>query len=56
MGTLYVTCLLIAAIGTFTRAKMTKFDRNMDIFNEMKLMVIMYHMMCFSGLVPDPED
>ena len=37
-------------------AKSAKFDRGMDMFNEIKLIVIMYHMACFSGLVPNPED
>ena len=56
MGALYVSCLIVAACGAFIDAKVRRFDRMMDMFNEVKLIVIMYHMMCFSSLVPDPVD
>lgn len=55
MGALYATSLIVAASQAYTLARDTKFDRAMEIFNEVKLIVIMYHMMYFSDLGPDPE-
>ena len=52
---LYISCLFIASAGAFIRTKESAFDRAMEMFNEVKLIVIMYHMMFFSEFGPEPE-
>ena len=52
---LFISCLCIAAAGAFIRTKESAFDRAMEMFNEVKLIVIMYHMMFFSEFGPEPE-
>ena len=42
--------LIIAA--TITKARNTNFDRRMDIFNESKLILLMYHMIMFTAFIP----
>jgi len=50
-----MTSISMIIAGGFINARNAKFDRNMDTFNEAKLIVIMYHMMLFTDLLPDPE-
>lgn len=45
---------LIVGLG-YIDVRTSKFDRMMDIFNEAKLIVIMYHMILFTDFLPDPE-
>ena len=45
---------LIITIG-YARARKTKSETMLDIFNELKLILIMYHVMLFTPLVPDSE-
>ena len=56
MASLYISCLIIASAGAYIRTKESAFDRAMEMFNEIKLIVIMYHLMYFSDMGPEPED
>ena len=48
-----LSCLaMIVTIG-YTKARLTNFDRRMDLFNEIKMLIITYHIMLFSPFVPD---
>ena len=53
--TFFYTCQAMIAIGSFTNARNCSFDRRMDIFNEIKLILILYHMMTFSELGPNEK-
>mmetsp|Transcript_18400 Transcript_18400/g.24681 ORF Transcript_18400/g.24681 Transcript_18400/m.24681 type:complete len:115 (-) Transcript_18400:967-1311(-) len=53
-----VTCLLTTATMALAAANMTSvrtstFDRRMDIFNEAKVILLIYHMILFSPFVQD---
>ena len=37
------------------RSLATRFDNQNEIFNECMIMIVMYHMLCFSDNVPDPQ-
>ena len=39
----------------YTQARNTAFDRRMDVFNEAKILILMYHMIIFTEFVDDPE-
>ena len=39
----------------FLRTRQVRASNLMDRFNEAKLIVIMYHIICFTQFVPDPE-
>ena len=45
---------MIIANGHIT-VKKSSFDQKMEAFNEVKLIVIMYHMLTFTQAGPDPE-
>ena len=55
MFTLYMQSIMIIIAGGYIKIRKTNFDRNMDTYNEVKLIFIMYHMMLFTDFVPDPE-
>mmetsp|Transcript_13181 Transcript_13181/g.17922 ORF Transcript_13181/g.17922 Transcript_13181/m.17922 type:complete len:291 (+) Transcript_13181:2003-2875(+) len=55
MLTLFMLSILLIIVGGWTNARKDRFDRNMDMFNECKLIYIMYHMMLFTDFVPQPE-
>ena len=50
---MYMTSFSMMVIATYTQARSTSFTRKMDIFNEVKIIFLMYHMICFTPLVPD---
>ena len=47
--------IVIMITAGYTRARLSTFDRKMDIFNEIKLLMVTYHIMMFTPFVPDPE-
>ena len=49
-----MTSVIILITNGYIRAREKKFDQKMDAFNEVKLMIIMYHMMCFTLFIADP--
>ena len=51
--TLTSTALII--IAGFTNPQKTTYERRMERFNEVKLIFIMYHIICFTDFLPDPE-
>lgn len=51
---LYMSSIAIIIGASFLNARNSSFDQRMDIFNEVKLIIIMYHMMLFTDFVPDP--
>ena len=52
MTTLYVTSMVMLGAVGLTRARNSKFDRAMDIFNEARLLILTYHVMLFTDYVP----
>ena len=55
MITLFLTSTALIISAGYFRTRNTSYDRIMDIFNETKLMVIMYHLMLFTMYVPEIE-
>ena len=53
-GLLYTSTAMMVTIG-YSNARRTAFDRRMDHFNEIKLIVVTYHVMMFTGFVPNAE-
>lgn len=54
MSLFYTSIGLIIIAGSL-HVRISKFDKHMDIFNEYKLIVIMYHLMLFNEFVPSLE-
>ena len=46
---------ILTVNGHVERARTKSFDQKMDAFNEVKLILIMYHLILFTTFVPDPE-
>ena len=40
---------------SYCQARNSAFDRRMDLFNEMKIILIMYHIVTFTAMVDDAE-
>ena len=55
MFVLYMSSVMIIIATGFINVRTSSFDRKMDIFNEVKLIFVMYHMMLFTDFLPDPE-
>lgn len=55
MSILFNTSIFLIMIGGHINARKNKYDRNMDLFNEIKLIFIMYHMMLFTMFVSDVD-
>ena len=55
MLVLFMTSIFCIIINGYCDARNTKFRKNMDAFNEMILIVLMYHLLLFTIFVPDPE-
>ena len=55
MFVLYMTCVGMIIIGGHIRVRTTRFAKGMGYFNEMKLILIMYHLMLFTDFVPAIE-
>ena len=55
MFVLYMSCVAIIIAAGSIKARKKRFDQRMDVFNEVKLIVIMYHMMLFTMFIPDAE-
>jgi len=53
--TLYSCSIALTIAAGYTNARLTKFDQRMDIFNEVKLIVLMYHVVLFTAFVPEPK-
>ena len=51
---MYSSTAMMVTIG-YSRARKNTFDRRMDLFNEIKLMIIAYHIMLFTAFVPDSK-
>ena len=56
MGCLYLTSTALTIAACYTNARVRAFDKFMDVFNEAKLIVIMYHLMHFTMYVPPESD
>jgi len=54
MFAVFFNSTLLIIIAGHIKARQTKFDSKMDLFNEVKLIIIMYNLMLFSLLVHDP--
>lgn len=52
---LTMSSIFIIIANGHIKAKTSKFDQRMEAFNEVKLLLLMYHMLCFTELGPDPE-
>ena len=52
---LFMLSVLIVISAGFIDSRINKQDRNTDIFNEIKLVLIMYHMIVFTDFVPEIE-
>ena len=48
------TTLSFMVIICFIRARISRYDRMIDIFNQAKLLLLLYHIIVFSSLVGDP--
>ena len=55
MFMLYMTSVCIIISAGHIKVRVSAFDRNMDLFNEMKLIWLMYHLMLFTMFVPEVE-
>ena len=56
MGTLYLTSTALTIAACHTNARIRAFDTFMDVFNEAKLIVIMYHLMHFTMYCPPDSE
>ena len=54
MFAVFFNSTLLVIIAGHIKSRRTKFDSRMDMFNEVKLIIIMYNLMLFSLLVQDP--
>jgi len=50
-----LTSVVLISTANLTKARDSNFDRRMDIFNEVKLIFLMYHMILFTEFVHDFE-
>lgn len=55
MFVLFMLSVAMIISGGYVNARESNFDKGMDTFNEVKLILIMYHMMLFTNFVPDIE-
>ena len=55
MLVLFQTSTWCIILTGYTQARDTRYLVAMDAFNEIKLLAVMYHLMCFSQFVPDPD-
>ena len=55
MLTLFYTSIMVIIAAGHIKARKNKFDTFLDIMNETKLIVIMYHMILFTDFVPEFE-
>ena len=51
----FLTSITIMTATHYTQARNTAFDQRMDVFNEAKILILMYHMIIFTEFVDDPE-
>ena len=51
----FMTSVTLIIAVNYSEARAKTFDRRMDIFNEVKLIFLMYHMILFTAFVPDAE-
>ena len=54
MFSLFMLSIFIIISAGYIDARNSKFDRGMDVFNEAKIIFLMYHMMLFTDFLPDP--
>lgn len=52
MIVLFMSSTMIVITAGFIKARRKKADMVMDVFNEVKLVMIMYHMILFTDFVP----
>ena len=55
MMALFYSSVIMVILGGNLNVRTTSYARKMDLFNEVRLIVIMYHMMLFTMFVPDLE-
>ena len=55
MFTLFMSSVFLIICNGYTNARTNSYDRKMDRFNEIKLIILMYHLMLFTQFVPDVE-
>lgn len=54
LNLIMMSIFIIIAEG-YINARKSNFDRNMNLYNEAKLIFIMYHLILFSDFLPNPE-
>mmetsp|Transcript_46320 Transcript_46320/g.61322 ORF Transcript_46320/g.61322 Transcript_46320/m.61322 type:complete len:231 (+) Transcript_46320:378-1070(+) len=55
MLVVFMTSVTLIIAASYTNARERAYDRRMDIFNEVKLIFLMYHMVLFTAFVPDAQ-
>ena len=50
-----MTSIILIILSGLIKTRSTKAASRMDTFNEVKLIFIMYHIICFTRYIPDPE-
>ena len=51
----FMTAIMLIIAASYTEARKTAYDKKMDVFNEVKLIFLVYHMILFTAFVPDHE-
>ena len=55
MFALYMLSVFLIIASGYINVRRTNFERRMDVFNEVKVIIIMYHLMLFTDFLPDPN-
>ena len=55
MMVLFMSSIWCIILTGYTKIRVTKFHNAMDVFNEIKIILMMYHLMLFSGFGPNPD-
>lgn len=55
MCVLFTSSIMLIIAAGFIDARKSKYDKYMDIFNEVKLILLMYHLLLFTMFVPELE-
>ena len=55
MFAIFIPSIFMILAGNSIKARPSNFDKQVDNFNEVKLLIIMYHIVLFTNFVPDIE-
>ena len=53
MFVLFNQSVAMIAVAGYTEVRTSQYHKSMDMFNEIRLVLIMYHMLLFTGFLPD---